>query len=1674
MTPLRLSAVLLCAILAFQATSVSGWQMQQGPLMTQWAAQVDTNNPLPEYPRPQMVRSNWMNLNGIWQFQPGTTNTDPVPTNQTLSSQILVPYPMESAISGVMQYHAWSWYRRIFSVPASWSGQHVILHFDAVDWQAQVFINGQSLGTHRGGYDALSYDITGLLTTNGTQELIVQVYNPVDNGSQPRGKQTLYPGGIMYTSASGPWQPVWLEPVDVAGAQNLVIVPDVDNSRLRLTVNAYNNASIQVYAEALAGTNVVSTGSGVTGAELDLPIANPKLWSPDNPFLYSLQITLVNAGVTNDFVTSYFGMRKISTNFVNGVPRIFLNNQIIYGMGPLDQGFWPDGIYTAPTDNALKYDLQEEKALGFNSVRKHIKVERQRWYYWADTLGLMVWQDMPSCNSYTGNPSPPAINATQFEAELSAMVTNHWNSPCIIMWDVFNEAQGEAGSGNGVGQASTASLVQLVENLDPYRLVNQASGGSYFGVGNVLDNHSYPAPGNPVSTNLAPVCGEFGGIGLVVPGHLWNPAQAGGSYIPSDNASGIAPIYDQFVDEIVGFKAGGLNASIYTQITDVENECNGLMTYDRVLKPDPTRIMLSNQKAITGQAVSTVVLPTSQSQNRTWKYSTNTNIVSTNWYATSFNDSSWSSGLAPFGQGDPGVVTAWNTANIWIRQWFPVGSLTPSQISNLAFDIFYDEGCEIYINGVLAATTTGYVTTYVEVPMNAAGQGALLLNSSNLIAIHCVQTTGGQEIDAGISSVITSANTYVPPVDYAAWWRLDETNGTIAYDYSGNGDNAIVSGAAWNPQGKINGCLSFNGTNSYAQVNRDVTNDFSVAFWLQTMQVGGTGNWRQGSALVDGSAGPGANDFGTALVGNQLAFGMGNPDTTLLSTTPVNDGAWHFCVATRVQSTGVMQLYVDGSLQAQGSGNTNSVNATAYLRFGASLSSGGFFSGNLDEIKIYDRALGNLEIAALYADGNVPPAPPANLTANAGNAQVSLNWWESPVASFYNVGRSLTSGGLFTLIGSTSSASFTDSNVINGVKYYYVVSAMDSAGQSVLSTEVSAEPVNVVAWFKADSIAGLTNGAAIADWADSSGQGNDAIQTNSLRRPMYLTNAMNGLPVVHFNSAGSNYLSFNRPVQDDFTIACVFRSSQGLNSGPYYYSGAGLVSGEVSGVINDFGTCLFANGEVAAGTGNPDVSVDSTSGYNDGRPHLLVFKRVESSGLVSLYVDGTLGGTTTGGTQSLTSPSVLVLGAQKTLLYFLTGDIAEVKIYNSALSDNDRVALQNSLAAKWGISGLAAPAVLTAAPGNGSVTLNWSVAANASGYLLQRATNIGGPFTIVATPSASPFTDTHVTNGTTYYYQIAASNTLAQSAYSYVVSATPSATTAMVAWFRADALGLGNGASVALWPDLSGNGNNAAQTNSGSQPTYVTSAMNGLPVVRFTSSRSTSLSLPRPVQNDFTIVCVFQSTQGLNSGTNFFQGAGLVDAEVAGTANDFGTSLNSSGRILAGTGNPDITVESSTGYNEGNPHVFTFTRVRSSGALTLYVDGSQVATGSAGTQSLTAPTNVVIGAQRTSLYYLSGDIAEVQIYGSALPSFTRQSLETSLRVKYMRLAPPSFAAPMFSNKSLTLAWPAVPGYTLYTATNLTPPLFWYPASNVIFSNNGTDTVTLLPTNGSQFFELLNQ
>ncbi len=739
---------------SLHAQPAQGWELKKAVLMTKYAQDVKPDKVLPEYPRPQLVRQKWMNLNGLWQFQPGTDSLETLPKGN-LSRTILVPFPVESALSGVMEHHERLWYRKKFTVPNDWKGQEVLLHFGAVDYESEVFINGKSLGVHKGGYDPFSFDISPYLTASGQQVIAVRVFDPTDKGGFPRGKQTLNPRGIMYTSVTGIWQTVWLEPVPKTGISDIKITPDVDQSLVRLTVNTSESlAGEAVRVTVKDGQKIVKTVNGKSNTEISVPVPNAKLWSPDQPFLYDLQISLVKGNTTTDAVTSYFGMRKISVENEDGFKKLFLNNKFLFEIGPLDQGFWPDGGYTAPTDEALKYDLQMTKNFGFNMVRKHIKVEPYRWYYWADKLGLMVWQDMPSANSYTRNTPP--VDTVAYASELTRLVQTHWNSPCIIMWVIFNEGQ---------GQHNTSGLVKMVRELDPSRVINQASGGGHFGVGDVMDIHSYPPPAAPApSATQALACGEYGGIGFVIPGHIWAQQP---TYIFINNEKEYLDLYDTYANDLVMYKTSkGLSAAVYTEITDVEAELNGLLTYDRVVvKGAVEKIRTSNSNVINKKLYLTDVLPSSEKEAHTWNYTLD-KPDSTTWFTTAFDASSWKTGEAGFGSaGTPGVKpgTTWDTKDIWIRREFTLGEAAGIKKENLVLNIYHDDDCEVYINGVKAASATGHTSGYSMMPINQAGKDALKFNGKNVIAIHCHQNRGGQYIDAGISVMsFDKPASYVP------------------------------------------------------------------------------------------------------------------------------------------------------------------------------------------------------------------------------------------------------------------------------------------------------------------------------------------------------------------------------------------------------------------------------------------------------------------------------------------------------------------------------------------------------------------------------------------------------------------------------------------------------------------------------------------------------------------------------------------------------------------------------------------------------------------------------------------------------------------------------------------------------------------------------------------------
>lgn len=646
------------------------------------------------------------------------------------------------------------------------------------------------------------------------------------------------------------------------------------------------------------------------------------------------------------------------------------------------------------------------------------------------------------------------------------------------------------------------------------------------------------------------------------------------------------------------------------------------------------------------------------------------------------------------------------------------------------------------------------------------------------------------------------------PDDFIGYWPLDAVSGTIATNAAGNGNNGTVNGASWNANGRINRCLNFNGLNSSVQIANPVGNDFSIAFWVKTTQTAGTPQWYSGAGLVDGDVPFSANDFGTALVGGKFAFGVGNPDTTIVSTTAINNGVWHHCVATRQEASGLLSVYVDGNLQATGTATKNTLSAPANLLFG--VTGGNYFNGSLDEVKIFTRALASNEVAALYNSNLLSPsAGPASLTATAGNSRVSLSWSATAAATSYNVKRSLISGGPYVTITNVTATTYTDTNVLNSRTYYYVVSAVNAVGEGADSFEASASPSALTVWFKADAITGLVNGAAVSVWTDLTGNGYHAMQLLSGNRPTYVTSAINGQPAVHFNSASSSYLWFYRPVQDDFTMIFVYRSSQGIGTGVNFWEGAGLINGEVPNTVGDFGIALNANGQILAGTGNPDRTLSSGAGYNNGQAHVVTFKRIRSTGALLLYVDGALAATATGGTQSLTAPNQLVLGGQAVLNNFLTGDLVEVQVYNAPLSDTDRRGQENALKCKYGISGGAAPAAptgLTGAAGNRKIALNWMLAAGATDYNLWRSTNKGASYQLLVTGlTTSSYVDTNAVNGQMNFYKIAATDACG--------AGVSSAATSVLLPLPALGISVSANALAIRWPDWASDWGLSAATN---------------------------------------------------------------------------------------------------------------------------------------------------------------------------------------------------------------------------------------------------------------------
>jgi hypothetical protein len=730
-------------MLALVSLAAQDWSPAKGPLATRWAKDVSPGNALPDYPRPQMTRKDWLNLNGLWDYAIAPSDGE---RPAAFDGRILVPYPIESALSGVMKRVGKDqrlWYRRAFEVPRGWRGRRVLLHFGAVDWETTVWVNGQKLGDHRGGYDPFSFDITAALKGSGPQEIVLCVGDPTDAGTQPRGKQVAKPHGIWYTPTTGIWQTVWIEPVAEGGIESIRIVPDVDRGLVRVTVQAGSEAAELL---ALDAGRPVGRARGKPGEPIEVAIDAPKLWSPETPHLYALSVAVSRGATVVDRVESYFGLRKISlAKDEAGVLRLSLNNKPYFQYGLLDQGFWPDGIYTAPTDEALRYDIEATRRLGFNMARKHVKVEPDRWYYWCDVLGLLVWQDMPSGDKFIGGKDPDVertpASADQYKREFGAVIDALGNHPSIVMWVPFNE---------GWGQFDTAGITEWVRTKDPSRLVNPTSGWTDRGVGDVRDIHAYPGPAAPPNEPArAAVLGEFGGLGLPLSGHTWQSEKNWG-YKSFTTREALMEAYVGLLRRLEPLIGGGLSAAVYTQTTDVEIEVNGLLTYDRALiKMDVERVEAAARRLYRRPPAVQTVVPTSQEAPQEWRYTTE--APAAGWEKPAFDDAGWPRGPGGFGRKEtPGAVvrTAWESSDIWIRRTFELSG----PASELYLKIHHDEDAEVYLNGRLVARLTGYTTAYVLEPLSEEASAALR-PGRNVLAIHCRQTTGGQYIDAGLTAL---------------------------------------------------------------------------------------------------------------------------------------------------------------------------------------------------------------------------------------------------------------------------------------------------------------------------------------------------------------------------------------------------------------------------------------------------------------------------------------------------------------------------------------------------------------------------------------------------------------------------------------------------------------------------------------------------------------------------------------------------------------------------------------------------------------------------------------------------------------------------------------------------------------------------------------------------------
>lgn len=718
-------------------TPTGDWVAGNG-LKTRFAAEVDPKAAHPDYPRPRLTRRTWASLNGLWSYAIDASATK-VPAFG--DAKLLVPFPLESALSGVqgglLSAGDYLWYQRRFTLPAAWRGQRVLLHFGAVDWEASVRVNGTEVVTHQGGYDSFSADITDQLASGDEQELVVRVADPTDMGNQPRGKQALVPtSGVSLTSVSGIWQSVWLEPVPVLRFQNVVFIGDPSTGIVNVQPELSGKADgATVRAIVSDGGSEVVRGEGKDGAAFELTVPSPIAWNPEAPHLYDVTLELEQGGVVVDSVGSYFGLRSVSLGPDAGATKVLLNGQPYVGVGALYQGYWPEGLYTAPNDAAIKAELTLAKNLGFNTLRVHEKLETERFYYWADQLGLLIWQDMPA-----GDNSTDAAR-TLFGGELAAMVTERSPHPSLAVWTLFTESLGQKG-------ADVGKLVSRVKTLTPSQLVIGAAGVDDDGSGDIRDRPDASAVTSPVPDSRAVVLGQYGSFTRAIAGHTWGGSGA---------AAQTNPDTDRYVDlarRARGLaRRPGLSTSIYRQLTDVEGELDGLVTYDRQVTKVVAKTVAAANTGVTTpitpllQASEFELKPAYLKDAQLFRYTTT--APADTFMQPAFDDKNWTPAPAGIGDtADPGgrIRTPLTFTEIWARTSFVLDEVPKGR---LIVRMMYDEDTQVYVNNVRASDTYAWVTKYGDYLASEAATAALV-KGTNTVAVHTHNVDGGRYIDVGL------------------------------------------------------------------------------------------------------------------------------------------------------------------------------------------------------------------------------------------------------------------------------------------------------------------------------------------------------------------------------------------------------------------------------------------------------------------------------------------------------------------------------------------------------------------------------------------------------------------------------------------------------------------------------------------------------------------------------------------------------------------------------------------------------------------------------------------------------------------------------------------------------------------------------------------------------------